>query len=98
MVRASGPTAVSPESSKPPPSSPDRGSLRFGSDWRRLVILAVAAAVIAGAVYLLVGSISGGSTVLGVFRVMGITAGLTLVIGGVMTAIGARMRGRRRAQ
>ena len=53
--------------------------------------------MIAGAVYLIVGSISGGTTILGVFRVMGITAGLTLVIGGVMTAIGARMRGRRGA-
>ena len=91
---------MSPGSSKPPPpSAPDRlGRLHFGSDWRRLVILAAAAAVIAGAVYLVVSSISGGSTILGVFRVMGITAGLTLVIGGVMTAIGARMRGRRRAQ
>jgi hypothetical protein len=66
-------------------------------DWRRLVLLATVAALIAGAVYLVVGSISGGTTVLGVFRVMGITVGLALVIGAVMTAIGARMRGRRGA-
>lgn len=85
------PAAPSP----PPPSAADGpGGLRPGMDWRRLVILAAAGAVIAGAVYLIVGAVSGGLTVLGVFRVMGITAGLALVIGGVMTAIGVRMRGR----
>ncbi|MGZ6840247.1 MAG: hypothetical protein ACXVHC_07330 [Frankiaceae bacterium] len=94
MGKASGPAAPSP----PLPSATDRpGRLRSGIDWRRLVILATVAALIAGAVYLVVGSISGGLTVLGVFRVLGITAGLALVIGAVMAAIGARMRGRRGA-
>ena len=93
MGKASGPATPSP----PPPSATDRpGRLRSAME-RRLVILATVAAVIAGAVYLVVGSISGGLTVLGVFRVMGLTVGLALVIGAVMTAIGARMRRRRGA-
>ena len=94
MGKASGPAAESPA----PPSATDGPSgLGSGMEWRRLLILAAAAALIAGAVYLVVGSISGGLTIPGVFRVMGITAGLALVIGGVMTAIGGRIRGRRGA-
>ena len=91
--KASGPPAPArrphPRPTAPAVSAPQSNAVSS--------ILAAVAAVIAGAVYLVVGSISGGSTVLGVFRVLGLTAGLTLVIGAVMTAIGARMRGRRGA-
>jgi hypothetical protein len=88
---APGPTASGP----PPPTPPEGPSGRSPRlDWRRIVIQAAVAALIAGTIYLIIGSIDGGLSILGVIRVMGITAGLALVIGTVMTAIGTRMRGR----
>lgn len=85
-------TSPSPTTTRARRESSGGRSARPG--WRRVVITAAFAAVIAAIVYLVIGSITGGLSVPGFFRVMGITAGTALVVGTVMTAIATRMRRR----
>jgi len=90
---ASGPKASGPPLLTTPEGPSGR---RSQPDWRRIVVVAAVAAPIAGIIYLVIGSISGGVSILGFFRVIGVTAGVALVIGTVMTAIGTHMRRRLR--